>query len=202
MKTKKQKTYTSATGVELPSKLLRKVDKKRHDTALKFFKEAEMLQEKILNFKNKLLSAGDILHADHMAEYNVKPRENARGGYTLSTIDKEIQIEFTVGSRVQFDDRVDAAKEKFFEYIDEVTQGIAPEIRQIVETSFQTTRGKLDPKKVLQLLTLKIDHPIWKAATELLTQSMSTNLTKRYVQFKRKDAEGKYTNLILDFNAL
>ncbi len=197
-----KKTYKSATGAEVPSKLIRKVDKKRHDAALRFYAEATKLQDKLVAFKKKMMEDCDKLYRDYLADYNVELKENARGGYTMSTIDKEVQIEFTIGQRIQFDDRIDAAKIKFFDYIDEVTKGTAPELRQIVETAFQTSRGKLDPKKILQLLSLKIEHPTWKEATDLLTQSMSTNLTKRYIQLRKKDPEGKYVNLVLDFNAI
>ncbi len=197
-----KKTYKSASGAEIPSKLIRKVDKKRHDAALRFYAEGIKLHEKLKAFKEKMMADCDKLYKDYLADYNVELKENSRGGYTMSTLDKEIQVEFSVGQRIQFDDRIDAAKVKFFDYIDEITKGANPELRQIVETAFQTTRGKLDPKKIMQLLALKIDHPTWKQATELLTQSMSTNLTKRYIQLRKKDAEGKYENLILDFNAL
>lgn len=198
----KTKIYKSATGAEIPSKFLRKVDKQRHEAAQRYYDKALKLQDQILKFKKELTEHCDKLQAAYMADYNVKLNENARGGFTMSTLDKEIQIEFSVGSRMQFDDRIDAAKIRFFDYIDEVTSGTVPELRQIVETAFQTSRGKLDPKKILQLLQLKIEHPTWKQATDLLTQSMSSNITKRYITIRKKDAEGKYENVVLDFNAL
>lgn len=202
MKDKKQKVYTTATGQEVPTKFIRKIDRKRDSAALKYYKKALALQEAIAKFKEELIENCDALQQEYMDEYDVKLKENARGGYTLSTIDKAVQIEFTIGSRITFDDRIDMAKAKFFEYIDEVTKGIDPAVRQIVETAFQTTRGKLDPKRIMQLLTLKNDHPTWKDACDLLTQSMSSNTTKRYIQFRQKNEEGKYENLTVDFNAL
>jgi hypothetical protein len=197
-----KKTLKLASGQELDSKFVNKVDLKKHTAALKLIKKAKDMQARMIAFKQETITLCDALNDDLRKAHNIKERTNSRGGYTVGTLDKQQQIQFKIGSRIEFDERIDLAKLKFFEFIEEKTSDGEADLKLLIETAFSTSRGQLDPKKITQLLPLKINHPTWKEAIDLLTMSMSSNTTKRYIEFREKDQEGNYQTIVLDFASL
>ena len=60
----------------------------------------------------------------------------------------------------------------------------------------------MDVKRILGLFRLKINHPTWMEAMELIKQSINRNNSKRYARVWEKDKNGEYRNIELNSSSI
>ena len=199
---KKGKTYTDHRGNEIPSSFIHKIDRQKHAAAERLMKKAKKLSEQLIKFKAEVIAECDALYQQSLEENRIKPRENAKGGYSIKTIDKAQTIQVSVSERISFDDNIDLAQELIKQYVGEVTADTGNDIKILVNQAFKTRSGQLDTKRVLELLKLEIKNEKWLRAMELIKKSINVEGSKRYIQFWEKDAEGKDVNIKMDFASI
>lgn len=200
--TKKTKMYIDHKGNEIPSGFIFKTDREKHSAALRYSKKAEKLSKQLADLKKEVLMACDELYQKTLDENRVILRKNSKGSYTISTVDKEIKIEVTVQESMAFNDNISIAQQVIKEYLAEKTEGADAELSQLVNHAFETSRGKLDVRRIMGLMKLNIKHPKWEQAIGLIRQSIETTNSKRYVRFFKKDENGGYNAIPLDFASL
>lgn len=198
-KTKKSKTYVDHNGNEIPSNFIHKIDRDKHSAALRFHKKAVKLSNALKEFKAELMQEGDNLFERTAEEKKVNLRSNAKGGYSLMTIDKKVKVQVSISESIRFNDNIDLAQVKIREYLDKVTEGSNEEVHLLIDQAFKTRKGQLDTARVLGLLKLNISNPTWIEAMELIKQSIEQNNSKRYVQIFEKDENGEYQSIKMDF---
>lgn len=76
------------------------------------------------------------------------------------------------------------------------------ELTQLINHAFTTSRGGLDTKRVMGLFKLSIQHPKWQQAMELIKQSIQSDYSKRYVRIWKRNNNGQYESVKLDFASL
>lgn len=199
---KTSKIYTDHRGNQIPAAYLHKTDREKHAKAQKYYKQALKLSERLNAFKTDLLQECDKLHNQLLDENLITQRSNSRGGYSISTIDKEIKIEVSVSERIHFDERIEMAQEKINEYLNELTAGVNGELTQLINHAFTTSKGSLDTKRIMGLFRLTINHPKWQQALELIKQSIQSDYSKRYVRIWKRNNNGQYEAVKLDFASL
>jgi len=195
-----QKTWKDHTGQEIPAQYVPAIDKEREKIVQKFIVKAEKLNEALTVFKDELLNESDAFFKKMMVENKVKA--DGKGNYSLTSFDKSFKLEVNVQEKIEFDDTIQVAQAKIKEYLNEITEGANHDIIQIVNNAFQTSRGKMDSKRILGLFEYQITHPKWVEAIELIKNSISRNNSKRYVRLWMKDTEGEYRAIELNFSSL
>lgn len=195
-----KKVWKNHNGMEVPAAYVPKEDKERERIVSKCIKDAKILHDRLDYFKTMLLVECDAFYEELLAKNNVKSQ--GKGNYSLTSFDKLLKIEVNVSERIEFDDNIQVAHAKIKEYLDEITKDSNTDIQQIVNTAFQTSKGKMDVKRVLGLFELHISHPKWREAMELIKGSISRNNSKRYVRIWEKDANGEYQNIDLNFSSI
>jgi len=200
----KTPTITDAQGLDIPIKLVPKIDLDADKIAKKIAKEAEKLNEQLRAKKTEWLSLCDNWFEQLLIKLKTEDKTHGKGkgNYTITSYDKTIKIEINIGMRIEFDSKLQLAQQKINEYLEKITEGSVDEIRLIVNNAFSTTRGNLDTKKIMSLFSYQIKHALWLEAMEILKQSITTNVSKRYINISHKDTEGKYTAIQLQFSAL
>lgn len=200
----KTPTIKDAQGLDIPLKLVPKIDLDADKIANKIAKEADKLSEQLRVKKIEWLNLCDHWFEQLLDKLKTEDRTHGKGkgNYTITSYDKSIKIEINIGMRIEFDSKLQMAQQKINEYLEKITEGSADEIRLIVNNAFSTNRGNLDTKKIMSLFSYQIKHQLWLDAMEILKQSITTNVSKRYINISRKDAEGKYTAIQLQFSAL
>lgn len=198
------KTMKDATGQDIPVKFIPKIDLDADKKVKKILAAGKALQQKLIDYKNECLELCDGWYSQLLSELKSKEKDtdNKKGNYTLFSFDRSIKVTVRIGTRIEFDSKIDIAKLKIDEYLQEITKGSNDEIKLIVNQAFTTTRGQLDSKRVLNLFTLQITHKLWKEAMELLKASIKTNITKRYMEIAERDENGEYQTLVLQFSNL
>lgn len=196
------KVFTDHHGNEIPAAYIHKIDKQKDAAAKKLHAKAVKLSKALQEFKNEALTQCDALYEQMLQENKVTIRENARGGYSIMTIDKAIKIEITISETISFNEKIDFAQSKIKEYLAEKTQGVDNDLQLLVNEAFKTRKGQLDTKRVIGLLKLNITHRLWVEAMELIKQSIEQNNTKRYMRIWERESDNSYTNIKLDFASI
>jgi hypothetical protein len=195
-----KKEWKNHKGETIPAKYVPKIDKDREGLVNRHVARAAKLHEALNSFKTDLLIDCDAFFDQMMTDNNV--RKPGKGNYSLTTFDKQYKIEVDVQDRIDFDDTIQVAHEKIKLYLAEITKDSSGDIQQIVNAAFQTSKGKMDVKRVLGLFELNINHPTWKEAMELIKNSIQRNSSKRYVRFWTRQDDGEYNGIELNFSAL
>jgi len=197
---KKTKMFVDKDGNAIPAKFISKSEKDSDVAALKLYKKAQDLNERLSSFKTEAFTLCDDLFAQLMLDNKVVVRENAKGGYSITSFDKAIKIEVRISETIHFDDRITLAQELIKEYLKEVTETAHPDLAILINNAFKSNKNGLDVKSIISLFKLTITHPKWVQAMELLKLSMQVNNTKRYMRIFKKDSNGEYQQVKLDFS--
>lgn len=196
------KVYPDHNGNLIPAAYIHKVDKEKDSAARKIHAKALKLSIALTEFKEEALGKCDELYNKMLEENKITIRENAKGGYSIMTIDKSIKIEITISETIQFNEKIDMAQVKIKDYLSEKTKGIDNDLQLLVTEAFKTRKGQLDTKRVIGLLKLNITHHLWVEAMELIKQSIEQNNTKRYMRVWERKENGEYKSIKLDFAAI
>ena len=199
-KKKSVKVFTDKDGNNIPSTYILKSERDSHAACEKLFKKAHDLSTRLSVFKTEAFALCDDLFAQLMLDNKVVIRDNAKGGYSLTTIDKSIKVEVRISETIHFDDRINLAQELIKQYLEEVTKDANPDLATLVNNAFKSNKNGLDVKSIIGLFKLTITHTKWVQAMELLKQSMQVNNTKRYMRIFKKDDQGDYQQVKLDFS--
>jgi hypothetical protein len=196
-----KKTWINHAGLTVPTVYVPEIDKKREKIVLEYVTKAKKLHAQLLTLKEDMLLNCDMFFDKMLVDGGVK--QAGKGNYSLTSFDKKLKIEVNVQDRIEFDDQIQVAHAKIKEYLAEITKDTTnTDLLQIVNLAFQTSKGKMDVKRVLGLFELKITHPKWLSAMELIKNSINRNSSKRYVRVWEKDVNGEYEAIDLNFSSL
>ncbi len=81
-----------------------KLDKDRERVTLKYLAKAKKLSEQLEKFKEELLEDCDKVYEGMLADNNVPG--NSKGGFSLSTFNRDAKIEISIQERIEFDDLI------------------------------------------------------------------------------------------------
>lgn len=196
--TKKQ--WIDHNGNEVPAQYVPGLDKTKERTADKTLKKAIKLNKALNEFKKETLKECDSLYNKMLSDHDVKKK--GKGNYSITSFDKSIKIEVSMQERIEFDDQIQIAQEKINQYLVVKTGDVDQELQQIINLAFKTSKGRLDAKRVLSLFGLKINHPLWIEAMDILKSSINRNVSKRYLRVWKKDTEGDYKSIELNFSSI
>lgn len=198
----KDKKWNTHDGDKVPVQYIGDYEKKKERVLATCLTKANSVSKTLKELKSLMFSKADDLYAEMLEIKNIDAVKR-KGNYTIFSFDKSVKLEITISNRLEFDDRINLAQEKLNEFIALKTEGIDHDITELINNAFKTTKGKLDSKRIISLFSLKITHPIWNEAMELIKESMSTNHSARYVTISVKDENtGKYEQIQLNFSAI
>lgn len=198
----KTKTYKDKDGVEIPSKYIHKLDIEKHHLALALAKKAQKINETLVAFKKELMEKCDELYERARTEAQLKVRDNSKGTYSITSIDKKVKIELRVTEFGGFGDGIHIAHELIKEFLMERTKNIDADIAAIATSAFETRGGNFDVKKVLDLKKYNIQHPKWVQAMKEIDKAYEVRNTKRYPRVWLMDDNGEYKIVNLDFASI
>ncbi|MEN9448938.1 MAG: hypothetical protein RJA25_2228, partial [Bacteroidota bacterium] len=194
---KQIKTLRDHNGFDVPVTAIGKIDLKKNQTAIKIAEKFKEMAVRLQNLKDFAFDAADEIYELQLKAYEIDGRdvERMKGNFTFFSYDKRFKVEVNIGQRLEFDDKINLAKAEIDEYLKEITEGQNSDILIIVNNAFTTVRGKLDPKRILQLFSYQIKNVRWKKAMEILQDSITTNYSKRYIKVSERDSNGEYQNI-------
>jgi len=199
----KDKTWKDEQGQSVPVQYISQGDRLKERTASRLLKEAESLNKRLRAFKELVIEKCDEVWLKMMAEYKVNP--DRKGNFTFYDFEHKIKIEVDIQEGIDFDDMlIQACKTKLDEFLDDNVESKDDFIKEMVTDAFNTSRGKLDVRKVMNLMKWeeKVKKPLFQEAISLLKQSIRRPDSKRYFRIWKKDAENAWEIVNLNFSSI
>jgi len=200
----RDKQWIDERQMPVPVNRVTKAEKLAERKAGKIVKDALRLNKLLKEFKRYLKEASIEVYNAYLKENNAKPKENYKGNYTWYNFDRSVKIEVNISEPIEFDDiTIQLAKEKLMGYLD--ANVVADDFdKEWLKSAFQTRRGKLDTKKVLDTLhyASRSDKKELKEVAELINKSIRRKQTKSYYKVFIKNAEGGYDYIDLNLSSV
>lgn len=183
-------------GIEVPAKYIATEDKERDEAVSSSFETIAKLELELSAARDKVFGAVNGYLESIADRYGEKWQGNAE----LRDFSHELKIEIQNSKRISFDEKLQIAKTKIDECVKQWSAKTDGKIKLIIDKAFSTDKqGKIDTKLVLGLRNIKIDDELWMEAMQLIADSVSVVGTKQYMRFYRKNAEGVFEAVKLDF---
>lgn len=198
--------WIDESGISIPYNRTTALERLKEKKAFSLFSDAKIINNKLVEFKAKISETVENILEKVREENNVKLE--GKGNFTWYNFDRSLKIEVNVNEQIKFDEQqIESAKEILLNLVRENISG-DDFIISIVEDAFQTSKGKLDTRKVLGLKkhssriksqTLKAE---WERAMSMIDKSISRPNSKTYFKVWYKSEDGSYNPIELNFSAI
>jgi hypothetical protein len=193
--------WRTYTGAKVPDEAVSPFDKRKERVIQSLYKKAVKLSKELEKLKELMYEKGDELYEEKYRNRGLDI-DKKRGNYTHFSYDKSIKFEMNVQENISFSDDINLSQQKLNEYIEDVLSGANTDIQQLVNNAFKTRKGRLDKARIFSLFALKIEHPKWQEAMELIKGSIETNDSRRYASISVRDDNGDYNAVQLNISSL
>jgi hypothetical protein len=192
----------NAIGHLVPVESIKEIDLTRDDFVRSVVQQATKVAEAMAQFKKQL--AGDMqAFLELSAEKYGVFLGGSKGNLCLVSFDGRFKVQRDVSERIDFDERLQAAKALVDECLREWTKDSGAEIRTLIEDAFQVDRkGRINTKRILSLRKLKIEDPTWQRAMEAIGDAVTITGSCTYYRVYERDDKGEYRQIILDFSGV
>jgi hypothetical protein len=198
----REEFMTDSQGRQVPVELVKEIDKLRDQTVRRIADEAMKMKEVLADFKRRIR---DDIYAfvSLSAERYGKAWGGKKGNISLTTYDGKYRLIVDASDNIEFDERLQIARELIGDCIKKWSDGSRNEIKILVQDAFQVDKaGKVSTARVLGLRRLEIHDPDWQKAMTAITESIRISGSKRYLRFYERNEQGEYIQIPLDVAAL
>lgn len=198
-----EKVWTDESGNQVQVERLSGSEKLMERVSDKIIRDAVRLHNELLDFKIKVRKACEDVYNAYYAERNLTPK--GRGNFTFYNFNRTIKIEVSVNDRIEFDALgITTGKQLLDEYISENISTKHDMIKQLIIDAFSTTRGKIDSKKIINLIRYrsKINDEKFTRAVDLLEQSIRKPDSRMYFRVWQREPGGQWKNVDLNFSSI
>ena len=180
---KGKKYWRNAEGELIPLNRVFPHEKKSDALVERVIRRVKKLQEKVAAEKKRI--SEDI--EKYLKIIAAENGEEWEGNATIYNFAKTKQIEVRISKHFVTDERLAIAKQKIDALIMKWSGGSNENIIALINKAFQIDKkGNIDVKRLIGLRDLKIKDKEWKAAMELILDSISVDSTKSYFNFREK----------------
>jgi hypothetical protein len=171
-----------------------KADEKLKDELVeKILARATEMQERIAQFDKWVDENAASFMELLMDVYGIDiKRHTKKGNLTLENFSKTAKLEIRVQEGISFDEKLQIAKLKIDEYLEDITSNSTPEIRTLITRAFEVDKkGKIDAKRIFDLKNYDIPDKRWKEAIAIIDESKQITHTTTYKRFYARDSVDK-----------
>ena len=200
---KPERTMTDAQGNAVPLRYVKAYDRERDRRVRRCLDRWMRARQMIVRVYRE--TAVDIEALEALAAAGREDRPlGKKGNFQASTFDGLGQVSRSARYEMRFDERLRTAQEIIEGIIQEKAEGIDSDVAEMIKATFRpTSDGLLSQARVLGLFKLKIKHPQWLVAMDMIRESIDTRRGKNLlgVRFKpSRDAE--WVSVLLDIAAV
>jgi hypothetical protein len=198
----KEKFWKDEKGVPVPVDRISDLEKKKERYSLKIAKDAIKINQQLTTYKD---SIRDLCREVYESVLTEEERSKAKGSFTWYNFDGTIRIEVKINENIDFDTiLIEKCKQKLMDIVGESIKPKLQFVKELVLSAFQTSKGKLDTKKIMSLkkYASRIKDVRYQEAMELLDQSIRRPDSKTYFKVSVRDENGAYQNIELNFSSI
>lgn len=193
---------TDAQGREVPTELVKDIDKLRDQTVRGLFSRFKEKAAELTDFRQAINEEiGEFLSLS-AEQYGVK-MGGAKGGVTLTSYDGSIKIEISNNDVIAFTEQLQVARELILKCVQKWSDGSRSELRALIDNAFKVDKqGMVSTSRILGLRSIDIHDADWQTAMKAITDSIQVVSSRKYLRVSVRDADGKYQLQQLDARAL
>lgn len=187
-------------GHLVPVETIRDIDLARDTFVRESVRKAKQMATDIAKFKATL--TGDMeAFLDLSAERYGVHLGGGKGNINLMSFDGRFRLTRDISERLEFDERLQAAKVLIDQCLREWTRDAGAELRTLIENAFQVDKkGRINSRRILALRRLDIRHPAWQRAMEAIGDAVVVTGSCQYFRLYERDENGEYHQICLDFS--
>lgn len=139
-----------------------------------------------------------------LSEYG-KIRSNSKGGFSISDSEDTMRVKRRRDTEPAWDERSSKAIELIKEFLSDTIKKRDVKLHEILLSFLErNANGDLEYSRVMDLYKHedKFDDPRWKEGLRLIKESFSNHLKGFGYEFKFKDDQGHWENILLNFSSL
>jgi hypothetical protein len=192
--------WIDAQGRAVPPRYIAPNVRNRDRLVRRVVAKANRLQQQMADVKTDILTLVD----DYLEDLAERYDETWKGNAELLSFDGRLKVDVKVSEALEFDERLQVAKQKIDACLRRWTGRAPAELKAIVHQAFQMdSKGRINVRSILTLRQLRFEDPVWNEAMDLIADSLRVRHTRRYVNIYRKDpASGRFELLVLNWSAL
>jgi len=204
MTTKTVKVWTDENGMDIPYSRTTKAERLKERHSKKIVKKALDINRRLKVFKTEVKLLCDEAFKAVMLEKSAT--KVTKGNFQWKNFDGTIKIDVNVNEPIEFDDlTIQAAKSKFDEFLEVNITASNEFVKRLILDAFSTNKGsRLDTKRILSLARYKskINKPLFSEAVDLINDAIRHPKTKTYFRVWKRNEDGKYENIDLNFSSI
>jgi hypothetical protein len=199
---KPERTMTDAQGQQVPVRYVSRYDRQRdrlvRQIAHDWVRERARIEDLYEDTETRLRLLEDLA-----AKGRTDRKLGRRGNFQASSFDGLIQASRSARYELRFDDRLRVAQEIIEEIIRQKAEGIDEDLAALVQGVFRpTSDGLLSQARVMGLFRLKIKHPRWQEAMDLIRDSIESRRGKNLLSVRMKvNRDAEWESVPLDIAA-
>lgn len=195
--------WKDARGALVPESLIKPIDKQRDQLVREIVKAAQQLSQLMTEFKGRTFGDIEAFVDLSLQEYDTK-LGGKKGNVSLATFDGQYKVMRANADNINFDERIQAAKELIDACVEEWSADARPEIKVIIDHAFAVDKqGKISIGRVLNLRRLDIKDPRWIKAMDAISDSLQVVGSTSYIRvYERVGESEQYRQIPLDMAAV
>jgi hypothetical protein len=198
-----EKALTDAQGQQVPLRYIKAYDRERNRMVTAIAADWEKMRERL----EALYQATEerLQRLEDMARDGRQERRmGVRGNFQVSSFDGLITVSRSARYELRFDERLQVAREIIEGIIAEKAQNVDPDLAELLRGAFRpSSDGLLSQSRVMSLFRLKIQHPRWQEAMNLIRESIESRRGKNLLAVRRKPhREAEFESILLDIAAV
>lgn len=181
--------------------LIRPNEKLKDEMVEKLIEKAKAMRKAVFEFRKAAEEDVESYFALLLQEYGMDEKSRSKkGNLTLENFSSTARVEIRIQETLTFDEKLQVAKLKVDEFLDDVTKESSPTIRTLVTKAFEVDKeGKIDAKKIFALKSYDISDPRWVEAMGIIDESKKVSHRKPYIRFyDRESVEDSFQNIAID----
>lgn len=188
-----------ARGRLIPESRVKPIDLLRDQTVMRIIERGKALATQLAEFKADSFADVNTFVDVSLAEYQVKTR-GTKGNLTLMTFDGRYKIVRQIAEHIQFDERLQAAKELIDTCLRRWTLDSDDKVKALINDAFQVDKeGRISTSRVLGLRRIHIEDEDWTRAMNAIADSIRVTGTKPYIRlYERVGDTEEYRAISLD----
>ena len=196
------KTMTDSQGQQVPLAYVKPYDRQRDRIARRCKARWEKVRAIIENTYMETALDLDLIEA-MAADGRTDRKLGKKGNFQFTSFDGLIQVARCARYELRFDERLRTAQEIIEAIIAEKAEGADADLAELVKGIFRpTSDGLLSQARVMGLFRLKIKHPRWAEAMDLIRESIESRRGKTILSVRTKASrETDWSALLLDISS-
>jgi hypothetical protein len=198
-----ERMMVDAQGQQVPVRYVTRYDRERdrlvRGIATDWRKANAVVQEVYERTEATLRKLEDLA-----AEGRPERKLGRRGNFQASSFDGLIQAARSARYELRFDERLRTAQEIIEGIIEEKSEGVDADLAELVRGIFRpTSDGLLSQARVMGLFRLRIKHPRWAEAMDLIRASIESRRGKNLLSVRVKaNRDAEWESIPLDIAAV